>query len=309
MSAHTEFCSRADPRASSYASGLARLDFVETDRPGERMAVNLPAPGVRVFSVTGSDRHCTELHEVHTLCVLHAGQPRIAAEWRSGRALGLETAAGDVMVMELGEVHRTTRVHGKASYSVVQLAPQRVAQASEQLGLGAARVRARSLSHPELRAAVMGFVDAAGEAEPFDVECRLSELIRVWLGLCGEERLRSDAVLHRGIRRARDALRERASYAAGARECPRLEEVAALSGLSVARFPHAFKQWLGMSPYAYFNVSRLNGARSMLERGASATEVAAAFGFADAAHFSRRFRGQFGLAPGAWSKLSRRTFL
>lgn len=283
-----------------------RRPWLETDRPGERMAVSVPGPGVRVFSVTGSDRHCTELHETHTLCVLHAGQPGVGAEWRSGRGVGLASGSGDVMVMELGEVHRTTRVLGKAAYSVVQIAPRLVAQAAEQLGLKGARVRAANHSHPRLRAAVLAFAAAgAGESDPLTMECLLSDLLGTWLSLCGDERPRGEPVLHRGVRRARDALRERAARA-GVSKSPRLDELAAISGLSTARFPHAFKQWLGISPYAYFNVGRLNCARSMLESGASATEVAASFGFADAAHFSRRFRAQFGLPPRAWSQLSRR---
>src|SRR5689334_18072255 len=134
-----------------------RHPWLETDRPGERMAVGVPAPGVRLFSVTGSDRHCTELHETHTLCILHAGQPGVAAEWRSGRALSLASTSGDVMVMELGEVHRTTRVLGKAAYSVVQIAPRLVTQAGEQLGVQQPRVRAANHSHPELRDALLTF--------------------------------------------------------------------------------------------------------------------------------------------------------
>lgn len=285
-----------------------RRQWVTTDRPAERMAVTLPAPGVRVFSVVGSDRHCTELHEEHTICVLHAGQTNVGAEWRSGRAGSLETSAGDVMVMELGEVHRTTRVHGKVAFSVVQLAPGVVKPMAEQLGLAAPRVRAASLASPKLRETVMHLVRAAAmEPEPLALECGLTELVRVWLALCGEDRIAPDPVVHRGIRRTRDALRECALHAGAHSQCPRLDELASLSRLSAARFPHAFKQWLGMSPHAYFNVMRLNGARQMLERGASATDVALSFGFADLAHFSRRFRQQFGLSPRAWPRRARPT--
>jgi AraC-like DNA-binding protein len=285
-----------------------RRQWVATDRPGERMAVALPAPDVRVFSVVGSDRHCTELHQEHTLCVLHAGQTNVAAEWRSGRSGSLATCAGDVMVMELGEIHRTTRVHGKVAFSVVQLAPGLMKQMAEQLGVTAPRMRAASLVSPKLRDTVMRLVaTTAAEPEPFALECSLNELVHTWLAQCSEDGIATDPVVHRGIRRARDALRECALHAGGHLHCPRLDELAALSRLSAARFPHAFKQWLGLSPHAYFNVMRLNGARRVLERGVSATEVAMSFGFADLAHFSRRFRCQFGLSPRAWPKRPRPT--
>lgn len=285
-----------------------RRRWLETDRPGERMAISLPLPGVRVLSVSGSDRHCVELHEVHTLCVLNAGQPGIGAHWRSGRKpSAFETGSGDVMVMELGTVHRTTRVHGKVSYSVVQVDPQVVGGLVEQVGMRAAqRVRATSLSHPALLTAVTRFVLAVAEgSESFTLECLLAELTSTWLDLCSEGGVRWDPVLHCGIRRARDAIRD-CSSAEGTPECPRLEQLAALSGLSPARFSHAFTEWLGIPPHAYFNVTRLNAARRTLERGRSATEVAASFGFADLPHFSRHFRRQFGLSPRAWMNLSNR---
>src|SRR2546423_5075980 len=97
--------------------GRGKLDrrvWIETDRPGERIALCAPLPGVRVMSAMGSDRHWSELHEAHTVCLVHPGQPGVGAEWRSGRSSTLRTGSGEMMVMELGEYHRTTRVHGKA---------------------------------------------------------------------------------------------------------------------------------------------------------------------------------------------------
>ena len=281
--------------------------WIDTDRPGERLAVSLPMPGVRVRSVVNSNRHCVELHEMHTLCLLHAGQAGIGAQWYSGRAgKTLETSAGGIMVTELGEVHRTTRVQGKVAYSVVQIDPGVVRSLSEQLGVPCRpRVRATSVSSVELQAAMLRFVDAAAQAhEPFALECLLVDVTRAWLRTCSEDGVPRDPVVHRGIRRARDALRDHAACSESALECPRLDALAALSGLSPARFPHAFKEWLGISPHAYFNVSRLAAARRRLEQGESATRVAASFGYADLPHFSRHFRRQFGVSPRGWAKLA-----
>jgi AraC-like DNA-binding protein len=282
--------------------------WLETDRPGERMALTLPLPGVRVLSVSGSDRHCTELHEVHTLCVLHAGQPGIGAEWRSGRSSALQSGSGHVMVMELGEFHRTSRVHGSVAFSVVQIDPAVVRGMAEQLDLAATPgIRAGTLTNVALRDAVMRFVATTGAgAMPLELEHRLWELVRTWFDLCGDRAIRFDPVVHRGIRRARDAIRDHYSSSDSANTPPRLEELAVLSGLSIARFSHAFKQWLGVSPHVYASSRRLNAGRRMLEQGLHATQAAAALGFSDLPHFSRHFRRQFGVSPRTWLKLGRK---
>lgn len=269
------------------------------------MTASCPLPQLRVVSVSGSDRHCSELHEEHTLCLLHSGQSRVGARWSSGRAPCLQTAAGEIMVMELGEVHRTTGVYGKVAYSVVQIAPRFVERIAAELGQTKnPRIRAANMANPELRSALGRLIAAsAAGAHALSLECLLTELLHTWLRTCSEDRVPTDSVLHRGVRRSRDALRECAFSAAGPSTAPSLAELAAISGLSVARFPHAFKQWLGMPPHAYFNLARLHAARRMLEQGLKPSAVALAFGFADLPHFSRSFRRQFGLPPRAWSQL------
>jgi AraC-like DNA-binding protein len=54
--------------------------------------------------------------------------------------------------------------------------------------------------------------------------------------------------------------------------------------------------------------ARLEGARDQLSLGSQAMTIAAVarrWGFADATHFARRFRGAFGLSPREWQRLDR----
>src|SRR5262249_21940724 len=73
--------------------------------------------------------------------------------------------------------------------------------------------------------------------------------------------------------------------------------------LSVAHFARGFKRTLGEPPNAYLTRLRLERARNlMLFSDLSLAEVARACGFADQAHFSRRFRQRTGQSPGAWRR-------
>jgi AraC-like DNA-binding protein len=273
-----------------------------TDRPGERIALSAPLPGIRVMSVEQSTRHWEELHEVQTVCLVHPGQGQTGAKWRCGRSPTYETGSGEVMVMELGQVHRTVQVFGAASFSVIQIAPAQLAQLAERLELGRVpALRTGSLHCARLSTAIMSFVSCEVEsAAHIEREQVLLDIVRALWNVdagCSDS---NDPVVHRGIRRVRDAIRQQFSSQAGNSKQLQLAELAAISGLSVARFPHAFKQWLGISPHAYVNLCRLNAARMMLAEGASATDVATLLGFSDLPHFSRCFRKQFGASPRSW---------
>jgi AraC-like DNA-binding protein len=65
------------------------------------------------------------------------------------------------------------------------------------------------------------------------------------------------------------------------------------------------KEGAGLSASGCIRLMRMERAAQLLEQGASRiSEVASAVGYADAKHFSRRFRQVFGMLP---SQFSRRT--
>ena len=79
-----------------------------------------------------------------------------------------------------------------------------------------------------------------------------------------------------------------------------VDALAREAGLSRVHLTRAFAQQFGVPPHIYLNAVRLEKAQSAMLAGQSLAEVAAACGFADQSHFSRRFKGSVGLAPGAW---------
>ncbi len=83
----------------------------------------------------------------------------------------------------------------------------------------------------------------------------------------------------------------------------RLDELAALTGLSPSHFSHAFKASTGLPPHRWQMKVRMVRVKEFLRRhDMSLTAVAAETGFADPAHFARVFRRQVGVSPSMWRK-------
>ena len=81
-----------------------------------------------------------------------------------------------------------------------------------------------------------------------------------------------------------------------------MADLARAAGLSRVHVSRAFARQFGMPPHAYLNALRLRHARQALLAGQSLADVAAACGFADQSHFTRRFKGSLGVTPGVWLK-------
>ncbi|MFD0899464.1 helix-turn-helix transcriptional regulator [Actinomadura sediminis] len=81
---------------------------------------------------------------------------------------------------------------------------------------------------------------------------------------------------------------------------PSLAEVAADLGLSRYQALRAFRDVMGMPPYAWLAQHRVSRARALLDAGHRPADAAALVGFADQAHLTRWFRRVLGVTPGAY---------
>ena len=87
-----------------------------------------------------------------------------------------------------------------------------------------------------------------------------------------------------------------------------IEVLAREAGLSPAHFARAFKESVGRAPHQHLLTLRLDRARRMLDApNAALSDVALQTGFADQAHFTRFFKRQFGVTPGALLRTHRRS--
>lgn len=82
-----------------------------------------------------------------------------------------------------------------------------------------------------------------------------------------------------------------------------IASIAAECRLSPGHFATAFRRSTGRSPTAWLAHQRIDNARALLRRSElTLSEVAAATGFSDQAHFTRAFARVVGMPPGAWRR-------
>src|SRR5690606_38050244 len=69
-------------------------------------------------------------------------------------------------------------------------------------------------------------------------------------------------------------------------------------GLSRYALLRLFMRDVGMPPHAYVTRARLREARRLLRAGETPASVAAAVGYVDQSHLTKRFRAAYGITPG-----------
>ncbi|MEQ8234610.1 MAG: AraC family transcriptional regulator [Gammaproteobacteria bacterium] len=84
-----------------------------------------------------------------------------------------------------------------------------------------------------------------------------------------------------------------------------LARLAAVAGMSRARFASHFRATVGQTPGAYLTDWRLSLAQSLLRAGQPVNVVADAVGYEAASAFARVFSQRIGLAPTAWLRQQR----
>ncbi|MGH2601403.1 MAG: helix-turn-helix transcriptional regulator, partial [Dehalococcoidia bacterium] len=81
-------------------------------------------------------------------------------------------------------------------------------------------------------------------------------------------------------------------------------ELEAVTGLTRYELARQIRAAVGTSPYRYSLMRRLASARAQIARRRPLVEVALETGFADQAHFTRRFTAAFGITPGQYRALT-----
>lgn len=79
---------------------------------------------------------------------------------------------------------------------------------------------------------------------------------------------------------------------------PALKELAYECGYSSYHLLRLFRNGVGVPPYEFLNIVRVERSKSLLRRGMRPAEVALHVGYADQAHLTRQFKRLVGVTPG-----------
>ena len=274
-------------------------NWAETDVAGERVAIEQLGHGVELLSAQESQRNWSELASQFTVAIVHPGTSSTVAEWRTRRRV-CTTRGGEIMAINAGDAHRTTKVHAPASFDAVKLDPNWLDDAMRALEIrGPFWFRNSSGKNERVFSAAQTLVRAVAERdESLVVESACQDLACAVAAELGESepsraRLRGSP---RRMERVREAIRHSSQR-------PSLEALARDAGISVPHMSELFRETYGVSVGQYWKVWQLSEARRLLSEGRSASEVANQTGFTDQPHFIHDFRRQYGLTPRRWLQI------
>jgi AraC-like DNA-binding protein len=138
-------------------------------------------------------------------------------------------------------------------------------------------------------------------SESLRVESTLRAMLGTLLARHGERpQAPADAILpvaHAPLARVKDHIR------AHFQRDLTVAELAQVAGLSRAHLTRAFGTAFHVAPHVYLNAIRIAHAQTLIRAGMPLAAVAAECGFADQSHFTRRFKGNVGVAPADWRRM------
>lgn len=254
--------------------------------------------------ITLLNAHFTEHRfERHSHATYSVGLTRSGVQTFGCRGTRHACQPGDVMLFNPDEPHDGSRgTDAGFGYSILYVDPAQVLSwLDRDAGTpGAAFFRAPSVHDPAGASLLLQAVDALQERhESLRAEELASAAFVTLLTRHGERRSEPTPAVDPGrlrLQRAREYLD--ACFA----EDITVTTLAAETGLSRAHLSRAFAATFGQPPHAYLTAVRLRHAQAALLRGERLADAALAAGFADQAHFNRRFKGGMGISPGVWQR-------
>ena len=198
-----------------------------------------------------------------------------------------------IMTVQPGEYY-PSYIQGPLEFSILFIDPSVLERAADERGQPGRPYYSYASAQDPIAAGALRRVSTlvGGQATALERQGAFTELLDLILSRYVEKgRALSDPVVHRGLRRMRDLIRERCA------EDLTLDALAAHAGLNKFYALRAFKHAIGAPPHAFQRHVRVARARELLRTGQSSTEVAYALGFCDQSHFVRCFRQITHLTP------------
>ncbi|MGA7671623.1 MAG: AraC family transcriptional regulator [Nitrolancea sp.] len=264
--------------------------------PGDWLRSEGPEDGVELLEAWfGGPAYRKHRHDTYAICLTTSGVQ--AFGYQGKREISLP---GQVVVLHPDELHDGFPATDTGfGYRQLYVEPALIFDAVRTLrGVGTLPfARNPVATNAKLAEAISSaFVD---DREPLAMDTLLLQLAEGLLEVAPES-TRDSAPRNvdvEAVQRARDFLDV---------ETPRVvhsAELEAITGLSRFELARQFRLICGTSPYRYSLMRRLDAAREGITTGRALSDVAFDAGFADQAHFSRKFSAAFGLTPAHYRSL------
>jgi AraC-like DNA-binding protein len=233
-------------------------------------------------------------HDELMIGVIHAG----VKSFRCGRSREYATP-GSLSVVNPGEMHTGELEHGRELvYAALYVPETALAVMLARPGGDCSIVRQPVIEDraiwrclAEAHRLAMAGNDAAAAEEA--MICGVSLLFERY----GASRLvHPEAGCPKAVNRAVEFLRARAC------DHISLEDASRASGVGVFHLIRLFQKHLGLTPYAYLTQVRIEKSRQLLRLGEPVAQVALDVGFADQAHFTKRFKQLTGTTPALYAR-------
>lgn len=233
-------------------------------------------------------------HDELMIGVMHAG----VKSFRCGRSREF-AAPGSLSVVNPGEMHTGEREHGRELiYAALYVPKAALVAMLARHGRDCFTVGKSVIDDPDIWSCLaaahklaMAGDDAAAAEEA--MICGISLLFKRY----GASRLvQSEVGCPKAVNRAVEFLQARAC------DHVSLEDASRASGVGLFHLIRLFQKHVGLTPYAYLTQVRIAKSRQLLRLGEPPAQVALDVGFADQAHFTKRFKQLTGTTPALYAR-------
>ena len=241
-------------------------------------------------------------HEHHTFCLHLQTSGSVEMDWHShGRTGHLNTGAGNLIFLTPG-TRDSLLWHGPSQRIVASIDPSILVKAARQLELSQLPdfENLWSFQDDQLRLLLTEMereVTSGSATGPL-----YGDLLGLSLSVALIRKYgHPSPTLHKGGI-AKTRLNRVLEYiAANLPSEIRLEDLAAVAGLSVFHFARAVRESTGVTPHHYVLQRRIDTVKTLLRtRHWNLETIASATGFADASHLTKAFRRHTGTTPKTW---------
>ncbi len=253
-------------------------------------------PGVRATYFDADERLWCSVKDRFSVSLIYSGR----SEWWS-RGRTLWSGPRTIDLKQPNQIHKDLRRDGPSQFQIVSFDDRVVEEAARLHGLRGV---------PALRRSQLDMCDPDRRAfEHLHAALRSTRTDALHLQTAVAEGL---AALTRQLERPGEQRKPRTPRLKVARsveyihahltETITLDALAVVAGLDRFHLCRAFREDVGLPPYAYLIELRLSRARELLGCGVAVGEVAAHLGFYDQSQLNRHFRRSIGVSPSAYAR-------